>query len=215
MKVFSIVLAVSLLVASATASQYIVLDHTLIRSVVNTTGEASTIATDTPAAALAAAPTLATLTQAGLALDSSGMLYVTDAANHVVRKYDTSVNPATGSVFLGQSGTNAEADGTGNAATFNNPGPIVMSGGNMYIASNGAGNTLRKVTPAGLTSAHATPGAAVTSMVAAADGTIYAAIATPKIVKISPDGATVSDFVGDGTAAAAAAGVGTAAKLGA
>merc|ERR1712065_131909 len=121
----------------------------------------------------------------------------------------------TGSVFLGTSGTAGEADGTGTAATFNNPGPIVMSGGNMYIASNGAGNTLRKVTPAGLTSAHATPGAAVTSMVAAADGTIYAAIATPKIVKISPDGATVSDFVGDGTAAAAAAGVGTAAKLGA
>merc|ERR1712065_58694 len=116
----------------------------------------------------------------------------------------------TGSVFLGTSGTAGEADGTGTAATFNNPGPIVMSGGNMYIASNGAGNTLRKVTPAGLTSAHATPGAAVTSMVAAADGTIYAAIATPKIVKISPDGATVSDFVGDGTAAA-----GTAGKLGA
>merc|ERR1712065_121825 len=121
----------------------------------------------------------------------------------------------TGSVFLGTSGTAGEADGTGTAATFNNPGPIVMSGGNMYIASNGAGNTLRKVTPAGLTSAHATPGAAVTSMVAAADGTIYAAIATPKIVKISPDGATVSDFVGDGTVSAAAAGVGTSAKLGA
>merc|ERR1712065_36389 len=121
----------------------------------------------------------------------------------------------TGSVFLGTSGTAGEADGTGTAATFNNPGPIVMSGGNMFIASNGAGLKLRKVTPAGLTSAHATPGAAVTSMVAAADGTIYAAIATPKIVKISPDGATVSDFVGDGTAAAAAAGVGTAAKLGA
>merc|ERR1712065_1844 len=121
----------------------------------------------------------------------------------------------TGSVFLGTSGTAGEADGTGTAATFNNPGPIVMSGGNMFIASNGAGLKLRKVTPAGLTSAHATPGAAVTSMVAAADGTIYAAIATPKIVKISPDGATVSDFVGDGTVSAAAAGVGTSAKLGA
>lgn len=214
MKVFSIVLAVSLLVASATASQFIVLDNTLIRSVVNTTGEASTIATDTPAAALTAAPTtLPALTQAGLALSADGTLYVSDAANHVVRKYDTTVNPATGSNFVGTSGTAGEADGTGTAATFNNPGPMVWYGGNLYVASNGAGAKIRKVTPAGLTSAHATPGAAVTSLAAAADGTMYAALAG-KIVKISPDGATVSDFVG-AAAGTPAAGVGVAAVLGA
>lgn len=83
----------------------------------------------------------------GIALDTAGNLFVTDAGNHSIRK----VTPAgLVSTFAGLTGTAGFADGLGPNARFNMPGGIAIdSAGNLYVAEiNNA--ALRRITPAGL-----------------------------------------------------------------
>lgn len=81
-----------------------------------------------------------------IAADKSGNLYVTDAANHTIRK----ITAATGSVttLAGLAGSVGSADGTGSAARFNFPeGVAVDSSGNVYVADSN-NNTIRKIAAA-------------------------------------------------------------------
>jgi len=83
---------------------------------------------------------------AGVAVDSSGNVYVADDDNQTIRK----VSP-TGVVttLAGSAGYNGHADGTGSAARFFDPiGVAVDSAGNLFVADS-ANHTIRKVTPAG------------------------------------------------------------------
>ena len=92
----------------------------------------------------------------GIAIDSSGNLYVADKVNDVIRK----VTPAgVVTTIAGTDGLVGSVDGTGTAALFNQPsGVAVDATGNVFVADTG-NNTIRKITPAGVvTTPVGTPG---------------------------------------------------------
>jgi sugar lactone lactonase YvrE len=86
-------------------------------------------------------------TPSGIAIDTAGNLYVTDAENGTIRK----VTPAgVVTTIAGTAGVTGNADGTGAAASFNFPFSIAVdSTGNLYVAELQSG-TIRKITPAGV-----------------------------------------------------------------
>lgn len=83
---------------------------------------------------------------AGLAFDSQGNLYVSDAGNYCIRK----ITPAgTVSKFAG-SGTRGSQDGSAEMAQFNRMGDMVADGkGNLYVVDE---YRIRRVTAAGVVS---------------------------------------------------------------
>ena len=65
--------------------------------------------------------------------ESTGVLYVVDATNHVIRKIDLNASPVTVTTLAG-SGNSGNADGIGTAASFKNPWFIKLDGnGNLYV----------------------------------------------------------------------------------
>jgi sugar lactone lactonase YvrE len=82
----------------------------------------------------------------GIAVDSSGNLYVADTGNNVIRK----VTPAgLVTTLAGTTGVAGSIDGTGSQARFSSPTSLVVGAdGNLYVLDRGS-HTVRKVTPAG------------------------------------------------------------------
>ncbi len=91
----------------------------------------------------------------GLAVDTTGNVYVADTGNEKIRK----ITPAgVVSTFAGSGGTGA-ADGPAGTATFSTPfGVAVSSSGIVYVADN-ANNKIRMITQAGVVSTFAGTGA--------------------------------------------------------
>ncbi|GGP27892.1 NHL repeat-containing protein [Silvimonas amylolytica] len=84
----------------------------------------------------------------GIAVDSNGVVYVADTENHEIRKVlaDGTVSTLAGSTAPGA------ADGTGAAASFNEPAAVAVDqNGNVFVA-DASNNEIRKITPAGTVS---------------------------------------------------------------
>ena len=85
----------------------------------------------------------------GVAVDTSGNVYVADYGNHTVRKITPLRVVSTLAGSAGISGTN---DASGSSARFYQPeGVAVDSAGNVYVADT-ANSTIRKVTASGVVS---------------------------------------------------------------
>jgi len=83
----------------------------------------------------------------GVAVDSSGNVYVADTWNHTIRKITSG---GVSSTLAGQAGTFGSFDGTNSGARFNCPtGVAVDSSGNIFVTDYN-NETIREVTPAGV-----------------------------------------------------------------
>ncbi len=83
----------------------------------------------------------------GLAVDSSGNVYVADAGNNTIRK----ITPSGIVTTVAGSASPGSADGTGTEASFNFPAGVALdASGNLYVADSG-NNKIRKITFPGST----------------------------------------------------------------
>ena len=77
----------------------------------------------------------------GIAVDASNNLYITDTWNQTIRVISSAGAVTT---LAGTVGTAGSANGTGTAATFNNPAGIATDGTNLFVADS-SNHVIRKV----------------------------------------------------------------------
>lgn len=160
-----------------------------------------------------------------IAADSSGNLYVTDAATDSVKRIDLA---AIVSVFAGTSGQSGSADGTGAAARFNDPSGVFATTGGSLAISDTANATVRLITSAGAvtTLAGSTtqrgnadgPGATATfssprGIAQDTAGNLYVADALNHTIRKVAANGTVSTFAGGAGSSGSNDGIGTAARF--
>jgi len=84
----------------------------------------------------------------GMDMDGAGNLYVSDYANHTIRKITPLQSVST---LAGSPGNSGSSDGLGASARFNYPRGVAVDGsGNVFVADTG-NSTLRELTPTGPT----------------------------------------------------------------
>ena len=144
----------------------------------------------------------------GVAVDSSGNVYVADGGNHVIRKITAAGVVSTLAGAALQSGF---TDGSGAAARFSTPwGVAVDTSGNVFVADS-LNNAIRKVTPAGVVTTYAgnsgngggLDGAAATArfnqprgLSVDATGTVLVADYGNSVIRLITPGGTVSTLAG-------------------
>jgi gliding motility-associated-like protein len=85
---------------------------------------------------------------AGIVVNSAGIVYVSDNANHNIRK----ITAAGVVTILAGNGTPGYANGTGTAALFNYPRGLALDASENIIVADTYNYLIRKVTPAGVVS---------------------------------------------------------------
>jgi sugar lactone lactonase YvrE len=129
----------------------------------------------------------------GVAVDSTGNVYVADSGNHTIRK----ITPAGAvSTFAGQAGSTGDTDGAGSAARFKEPLSIAIdTAGNLYVGEVG-NKAIRKITPAGVVSTFAkAQGMDPQGIAVDRAGNVYVSDIKNKMIrKVTSDG-VVSTFV--------------------
>ncbi|MGH8318317.1 MAG: hypothetical protein ACREUL_10105 [Steroidobacteraceae bacterium] len=150
---------------------------------------------------------------AGVAMDSSGHIYVADTNNNEIRE----ISPAGVVTTLAGSTTAGHADGTGSAASFDAPTSVAVdSAGNVYVADS-FNNEIRKIAPGGIVTTFAgstNPGAADGTGSAASfrnpegvavdsSGNLYVADSLNNEIRMITPAALVTTFAGSVTAGSA------------
>ena len=122
-------------------------NHTIRR--ISPVGEVSTLAGTAGAAGSADGPAAAARFNlpTGVAVDAAGNVYVSDQGNHTIRRITLAGVVTT---IAGQAGAAGNTDGTGSAARLANPAWMTISPGGDLFVTSGAGDTVRKVTAAGV-----------------------------------------------------------------
>jgi sugar lactone lactonase YvrE len=135
----------------------------------------------------------------GTAYDANGNLFIADAANHVIRKMDTSGNVT---LFAGSPGNFGSNDGLGSLAQFNSPFALVFDSlGNLFVTDTN-NSLIRKITPAGLVSTFVGNGAFSTPRGITIDGhdTLYVTDEFLNQIFAVDNTGAVSTLAGNGTA---------------
>lgn len=139
----------------------------------------------------------------GVAVDSSGNVYVSDSNNNEIRK----ITPGGLVSTLAGSGSAGNSDGSGTAASFSDPyGIAVDSSGNVYVADSN-NSEIRKITSTGVVSTFAgstnNPNNIINSpsgIAVDSSGNVYVAtVGNRLILTITPAG-VISTLAGTGNA---------------
>jgi sugar lactone lactonase YvrE len=147
----------------------------------------------------------------GIALDASGIIYVSFQGSNVICKF-----PGLPSLFAGSSKyASGSVDATGTAARFYNPSYMTTdNSGNIYVADY-SNNKVRKITPAGVVSTLAGTFNGVCAVAFDATGDLYMSyFNTHQIWKLPAGGGAATLFAGSGSGVKGTAdGQGTAASF--
>ena len=122
----------------------------------------------------------------GLALDVAGNIYVGDKCNNVIRK----ITPGGVVSTLAGNGAAGNQDGTGTAASFNNPADLVADpAGNLFVLDL-YNSAIRKISPAGVVTTFAVigPSSSPTGLAIDNQGNIYVQQIYSNLLKITPVG---------------------------
>ena len=83
----------------------------------------------------------------GVAIDAAGVVYITDAGSHVIRRMNTALAVDT---LAGLAGTAGSADGTGTVARFSQPSGIAVDSNGVILVADTLNHTIRRVTALGV-----------------------------------------------------------------
>jgi len=121
------------------------LESNLIRKI-TPAGDVSTFAGNGASGSADGNGSLASFNQpAGIVIDASGNLYVTDSKTNLIRKISSSGDVTT----LAGSGAKGSTNGNGTLTSFNSPiGIAIDASGNLYVADS-ENNLIRKINPVG------------------------------------------------------------------
>lgn len=144
----------------------------------------------------------------GLAVDSTGIIYIADSWNHTIRKLDTNGLVST---LAGRVGSSGSTDGPGNLARFNVPWSLAAANGGILYVADSYNNTIRKITADGLVTTVAglagSPGSAdgpgsvarfnqPTGVVVGGDGSVYVADYGNNTIRIIGPNGSVTTLAG-------------------